>query len=55
MSGRERSMVLEKFDALFDNYNDGKISKIQMLKSCKLLYKRLPLSWKTEGKKKERR
>ena len=47
----ERPLVLEKFDAVFDSYNDKKITKEQMLASCKLLYKKLPLSWKTEDKK----
>ncbi len=49
-----RPLVLEKFDDVFDQYNDKKITKEQMLDCCTELYKKLPLSWKTREEKKER-
>jgi hypothetical protein len=46
--------LLRKFDEVFDDFNDKKISKTQMLDRCKVLYKKLPQSWKTEKKKESR-
>ena len=50
-----RPLVLEKFDDVFDQYNDKKITKEQMLDCCTELYKKLPLSWKTKEDKKKGR
>ena len=50
-----RPLVLEKFDDIFDQYNDKKITKEQMLDCCTELYKKLPLSWRTKVEKKKGR
>lgn len=38
--------VLNQFDKVFDDYNDKKITKEQMLEKCSVLYKKLELSYK---------
>ena len=48
-----RPLVLEKFDEIFDQYNDKKITKKQMLDQCTVLYKKLPSSWKSKEEKKK--
>lgn len=48
-----RPIILERFDEVFDQYNDKKISKKQMLYHCMKLYNKLPSSWKMMGEKKK--
>ncbi len=44
---KERTM--KYFDNVFDSYNDKKITKENMIKQCKRLFRQLPMSFIKRG------
>ena len=50
----KRPIILKKFDEVFDKFNEGKMSKPQMIEYCSKLYKKLPAFWKAQVLKRKK-